>query len=221
MKLKILFLAIIALSLVTAVYAQTPPMNVNGNVQIGGKAAADGLTLTIKVNNAAVRVITLSGGIYSADLRDQVEGSTVTFLIGSQKATQETVFEAGKIKTVDLTFSSFCGDTVCDSGESPSTCASDCGNTTPPPALIGGGGPPRRSSPSPTNGDGVLPPSDSKIDIVENPTLETPKTEEKITPSPITGGAAANPRIIDWKLASMILSGIVIAGVVIFLMRKH
>lgn len=128
MKYNMLVAVFTVLLLPVLVLAQdpSPPMNVEGLIQIDGQNVVDGLTLDIKIDGVVARTIVVVESKYNVDLLGGIDGTAVTFFLEGQEANEQTIYESGKGKLVDLTFDPFCGDRVCSNGETAVTCATDC-----------------------------------------------------------------------------------------------
>ncbi len=120
-----------------------------GDVMINGVPAPDGVLIEARVNGKYVSgTTTLDGGyghdpeiFYVPDNTGTYEGKTIEFFVQDVKAGEQT-FLSGESTRFDLSVAieNFCGDGICDSGESCSSCSIDCGTCSTGGSSSGGGG---------------------------------------------------------------------------------
>ncbi len=163
------FLAALALSVSLVAAAPSFPIQFAGDVVVNGRAAPDGLLVTAKINGQDVGATQTKDGAYSMKIGDPYgnrEGETVAFFVAGIDSGERAVWsyttEDGSpttLQTVDLSVQGdICGDGSCTSGESCTSCVSDCG-ACPAPSSTGstGGG-------SHGGGGGYVPPDDEVED---------------------------------------------------------
>jgi len=106
--------AMIASAGVTAVHAQpTPPTRFFGTATLDGKPAPDGTTITASIGSTSCGTGSVTGGNYQVDVASAstrpgcgTDGATVTFTVGSAKATQTGTFQTGAFVNLALTATS-------------------------------------------------------------------------------------------------------------------
>ena len=148
---------LLSLFLFTAVASATPgiPHWFSGSVMINGAPAPDGVSILAKISNIAISETATAGGVYGqapasifyvGDVDNNHAGKTITFYVSGFEAAT-AIFTNGAVTKLDLSVTGvvICGDNVCDSTESCSSCSKDCGacpSTTPPSSggSSGGGG---------------------------------------------------------------------------------
>jgi len=157
--------ALLILTLTVSVSAQMGQGNQFwGDVEVNGVPAPDDVFIEAYINGEFIVAKTTLNGQYGIDpnvfivsesLGDYFVGETIEFFVGGIKAA-EAIFESAAefpiIKELNLSVTGdvgVCGDSYCGSGESCSSCSSDCGSCPPPPDTgggdtSGGGGPPPR-----------------------------------------------------------------------------
>ena len=140
-----------------------PPHQYYGEVTVNGNPALDGLLITAKSGDKVVGAGQTKDGRYGydnifvvSDADGTLSGKTIRFYIQGFDTGQTVVFstDSTAVTNLDLSVSGvdFCGDGVCSSSESCSTCPDDCG---PCPTT---GGSSSSSSSSRSGGGGGLPP---------------------------------------------------------------
>ena len=113
------------------------PHQFYGEVKINGNPAPDGVEIAVydaDDNKYVAGTFTKEGKygykpiFYVPDPDGDREGHTLEFYVAGVKAT-EYIFENGMSTKLDLSvkIQNFCGDGICDSGESCATCPEDCG----------------------------------------------------------------------------------------------
>jgi hypothetical protein len=103
--------AMVAAAGVSAVHAQpTPPTRFFGTATVDGRPAADGTTVTASVGTNACGTGQVTGGAYTVDVASAstrsgcgTDGATVTFTVGSARATQTGTFQTGAFVSLNLT----------------------------------------------------------------------------------------------------------------------
>jgi hypothetical protein len=104
-------LALVAAAGVSAVHAQpTPPTRFFGTATVDGRPAPDGTTVTAFVGTNACGTGTVMGGAYTVDVASAstrsgcgTDGATVTFQVGTARATQTGTFQTGAFVSLNLT----------------------------------------------------------------------------------------------------------------------
>ncbi len=120
-----------------------------GYVTVEGQPAPNGIEIIVKIGNEIVGTAVTSGGTYGMgsdpfyieDPDSNRDGDLLEFYINDVKKAEMT-FKNGYSTYLNLTFESFCGDSLCGSGETCSSCSTDCGACPAPsnPPSGGGGG---------------------------------------------------------------------------------
>lgn len=149
---KFLALGIFFFVLASLAYAQPqppsfqPPHQYYGSVTINNAPAQDGLLVTAKIDNSDVEAETTEDGQYGynptfvvTDPNGNREGETVRFFVQNFDTGETATFSNQGISSktrvdLDLSGDLFCGDNLCGSSESCTSCSSDCG--TCPPASV-------------------------------------------------------------------------------------
>jgi len=133
---KILF-AFIFIFLISSVFAMSYPEGFNGNIVIIGGGCVEGKTLVGKINEVIIGSTIIHNNKFDIVVTDETGyGGTVEFYIGNKQAKETFMFNTFNVVTTDLTFTilsidddiEFCGDGICNDGETCSTCSSDCGS---------------------------------------------------------------------------------------------
>lgn len=169
---------LVFLSLAFAVAAQPGPGHqFKGDALVNGFPAVDGLLVEAFIDGELKEASITGGGRYGyepnifmivEDADEVLDGKPIEFFIEGIAAGESTFVNADH-DTLHLSVSGdlgVCGDTVCSSEESCSTCSSDCGSCPPPPSgpgSSGGGG----------GGGSFTPPSTSTDDSSEEPEVCT------------------------------------------------
>lgn len=119
------------------------PIGFFGDIELNGAPAKDGILVTAKIYNQDVESDTTKNGGYGYDLKfdvpnnDDNEGKTIRFFIQGFDTEESSIFsyESPPYQLdLDLSGDLFCGDNLCGSSESCTSCSSDCG--TCPPASV-------------------------------------------------------------------------------------
>ena len=107
-----------------------------GSVSINGNPAPDNVLITAKIDGSDVAGTDVSNGTYGyepntfyvSDPQGNYNGDTIEFFINDAKA-GEAIFKNGESTELDLSasISNFCGDGICESGETCNSCQIDCG----------------------------------------------------------------------------------------------
>jgi hypothetical protein len=129
--------------------SMTAPNAFAGNVFVNGKSAPNGLFVIAKIDGHDVAATETFNGDYGLPVDTNIfyvenpygdrEGKTIEFFVNNHKGGQ-SVFTVGEFTNLDLSIiGDVCGEGLCTSGESCSSCPSDCGacQTVQPPS--GGG----------------------------------------------------------------------------------
>jgi hypothetical protein len=133
---KILTILLVSIFLVGIVFAiPGVPHQFYGEVKINGNPAPNNVLITAKVNGNEVAGTSPENGkygynpiFYVSDPNGNREGDTIEFYVNNVKAAEYT-FKNGASTKLDLNvaITNFCGDQICDSGETCKTCEKDCG----------------------------------------------------------------------------------------------
>jgi len=127
------------------------PHQFYGTVTINGKSAPDGFLIVARIGGVDVAGTSTLNGFYGytphifyvQDPDSNRAGKTIGFYVSGIKAA-EYKFKNGGHTGLNLAVTgNICGDTVCTSGESCSSCSRDCGtcpNNPPGGGSSGGGG---------------------------------------------------------------------------------
>ena len=141
-KRVLISIAVLALFTNIAMAIPEMPHQFYGEVSVNGHPAPDTVLIDARIESTVVSSAFVKEGkygyeqiFYVIDPDGDREGDLVEFYINDVKAAEYT-FVNGESTRLDLsvTIPNFCGDTVCESGESCSTCSGDCGACAPPPA---------------------------------------------------------------------------------------
>lgn len=138
-KLIVSFVLMSILFLGIASAADPPgfPLHFYGDVTINGVSAPDGVLVEARVSGDYVAGTTTSGGTYGEesvfyvpDPHGTMHGKTIEFYVEDVKAAEYIFNIMDNPVNLDLSVSieNFCGDGICDSGESCSSCPGDCGS---------------------------------------------------------------------------------------------
>ncbi len=104
-----------------------------GEVTVNGNPVPDGWLVSARIDGSDVAGGLTSDGFYGKSpnsvmkVPGETEGKKIEFFVNDVKG-GEHVFKSGNITRLDLSITGdFCGDGICTSGESCSTCPSECG----------------------------------------------------------------------------------------------
>jgi hypothetical protein len=189
MKTTKLFMIVLVALLALPIAFATMPGDWWGKAYINGTLVPDGTPINAYINDKLVATTTvgakLGHGYYELFIEAN-DGQLITFKIGSVNVTTYT-FSDGSHLQLDLNLTSAaCGDTLCNGGESCSTCSADCGAC---PSSGGGstGGAGGSSGGSSGGGGSYIPPANTTnlTNTTEsNATAQsnaTSQTEENLT----------------------------------------
>lgn len=169
-KMRFLIPTLIALLCATLVTAAPAfPIQFAGQVVVNGEVAPDGLLVTAKIDGSDVQATTTVDGQYSMTIGDPYgdrQGETVSFFVEGIDtgetglwAYQDSEGQDTTLQIVDLGVSGdICGDNVCTSGESCSSCSADCGSCTAVGDNTGSGSNTPGSGGGGGGGGGYIPP---------------------------------------------------------------
>ncbi len=132
-----LFFAFMFILLISSASAMSQPEGFNGNVIMKGGGNVEGKTLAGFLNGEIAGSAIIHDNNFDIVITDEDGGTggTIEFYIGDKKAKETFNFETFSVITTNLTFTissddeeiEFCGDNICNNGETCSTCSSDCG----------------------------------------------------------------------------------------------
>ena len=151
MRKPILFGLIFLLSISAVIAQYQDAYQFYGSVTINGHPADDGLLVTAKVGGNDVKATSTLNGKYGEsptftilDTFNDLQGQTVNFYVLNFDTRESSVLDGlPQAKNLDLSLNGdlFCGDNLCGSSESCSSCLKDCGACAPNPSTGSSGGP--------------------------------------------------------------------------------
>ncbi len=134
MKKIILLMSILFLT--SFISAISYPEGFNGNIIINGGGNVEGKTLVGYLDGNIAGTTILHDNIFDIVITDEIgNGGEIEFYIGTKKADETFTFSTFEVVTTSLTFTiqfnedieEFCGDNICNNGETCSSCSNDCG----------------------------------------------------------------------------------------------
>ncbi|RLG13601.1 MAG: hypothetical protein DRN66_03875 [Candidatus Nanohalarchaeota archaeon] len=158
------------------------PHQFYGDVVINGNPSPDNILIDAKISNDVVSSAFTKDGKYGYEPIFYVlnpdgkrDGNLIEFYISNVKA-GEYYFSSGASTRLDLsaTIPNFCGDAICEAGESCSTCPGDCGQCSSSSSSSSSGG----SGSSSSSGGSAPLATTTKTDDDETTTTTTGDNEQ-------------------------------------------
>ncbi len=147
MKIQLILLFLVLLSS-SIIAMPSPPHNFYGTVTVNGNSAQDGLLIEGQINGKNASATTTTDGKFTLTVQDPYgdrTGKRVYFYIEGIDTNQSAIFTDALLSSktmINLSVDGvvFCGDSICNGGETYSTCSADCNPPAQVPAANNPGG---------------------------------------------------------------------------------